>query len=31
MMASFPLLAIIVAVYTLLALAAPGWLDGERL
>ena len=27
-MASFPLLAIIVAVYTLLALAAPGWLDG---
>jgi hypothetical protein len=28
MMASFPLLAIIVAVYTLLALAAPGWLDG---
>lgn len=27
MMASFPLLAIIVAVYTLLALAAPGWLD----
>jgi hypothetical protein len=29
MMASFPLLAIIVAVYTLLALAAPGWLDGD--
>ncbi len=28
MMASFPLLAIIVAVYTLLALAVPGWLDG---
>lgn len=28
MMASFPLLAIIVAVYTLFALAAPGWLDG---
>ena len=27
-MASFPLLAMIVAVYTLLALAAPGWLDG---
>ena len=27
MMASFPLLAIIVAAYTLLALAAPGWLD----
>jgi hypothetical protein len=28
-MASFPLLAIIVAVYTLLALVAPGWLDNE--
>ena len=27
MMASFPLLAIVVAAYTLLALAAPGWLD----
>ena len=27
-MASFPLLAMIVAVYTLLALVAPGWLDG---
>ena len=26
-MASFPLLAIIVAAYTLLALGAPGWLD----
>ena len=30
-MASFPLLAIIVAVYTLFALAAPGWLDGVLL
>lgn len=27
MMASFPLLAIIVAAYTLLALVAPGWLE----
>ncbi len=26
-MASFPLLAIVVAVYTLLALVAPGWLE----
>ncbi|QQS53464.1 MAG: hypothetical protein IPM89_11320 [Candidatus Competibacteraceae bacterium] len=28
MMASFPLLAIIVAAYTALALVAPGWLNG---
>ncbi len=27
-MASFPLLAIIVAIYTALALVAPGWLNG---
>lgn len=28
MMASFPLLAIVVAAYTALALVAPGWLNG---
>ncbi len=27
-MASFPLLAIVVAAYTALALVAPGWLNG---
>ncbi len=29
-MASFPLVAIIVAVYTLFAFVALGWLDGVR-